>query len=146
MTRQDLSTAIFGASDGAVSLLGVLAGLYVAHASPAALLATCGGLAIANTVSMAGGQRLSGSSWRLAGVMGAATLAGSLLPALLPALLPGVLGYGLGAATVFGLGVVIAEYRQLEIGRARSYGESLGIVVLAGVLAVATALLFGAGG
>lgn len=143
--RSPVATAIFGASDGATSLLGVLAGLYVAGASTATILSMAGALAVASAVGMAGGERLSGSSWRSAGVMGAATLAGSVVPALAPALL-GRPGYAVAAAAVGALGVVIAEVRHTQVGRLAAYAQTLGILAVASVLSVASALALGAVG
>lgn len=80
-TRIPVRPVIFGLCDGAMSILGVV--FYAAgHAGEVFPVALSGGLTAA--VSMAGGQWLSDSdTGPLAAVaMGAATLAGSVLPAI----------------------------------------------------------------
>jgi hypothetical protein len=146
-----VSHAIFGASDGMTSLIGVLAGLGVAHANPTTMLTTVGGLAVANGVSMASGDYLAGAGGRLAGVMGAATLIGSALPALPILIWPGRVGLFLALLLMLGMLGFIAEARyssqQIEpSSRALSYSITLAIFTGTGVLAVFTTLALGAVG
>jgi hypothetical protein len=117
VTVQDCtSEAIFGAADGMVSLIGLVAGAMVAHASPAALLTMAGGAATAAMVSMAGGDWLAGKSVRLSAVMGGATLLGSLVPVLPIVLIPGLLGVLVAITLTVLMGVGIAEARAQATG------------------------------
>lgn len=114
--RDATSEAIFGAADGMVSLIGLVAGAMVAHASPAALLTVAGGAAAAAMVSMAGGDWLAGKSIRLSAVMGGATLLGSLVPVLPVVFLPGLAGVLAALALTLLVGVGIAEARAQATG------------------------------
>lgn len=141
-----IGRAIFGASDGLTSLIGVLAGLLAAHATPAAILAVTGGGAVAAAVGMASGDYLGGATPRLAAVMGVATLAGSLAPALPVALLPGPLGIVLAALLVVALAVAISEVRAHACGRVHAYTVTGSILAAASGLAAAAAVGLGAAG
>ena len=110
MNRRLLRPAVFGLSDGMMSLLGVL--LYLlGHQSlivPAALSG-----ALSSALSMAGGEWLSDSDsgFGASCVMGVATGVGSMLPAL-----PFLVAKGQAAITAsvvicLGIGVVVALMR-----------------------------------
>lgn len=114
--RDATSEAIFGAADGMVSLIGLVAGAMVAHASPAALLTMAGGAAAAAAISMAGGDWLCGKTIKLSAVMGVATLIGSLVPVLPIVFLPGLAGVLLAVALTLLLGVGISEARSQATG------------------------------
>lgn len=149
MTRPDTATkqAVFGGFDGLVSLLGVLAGLSVAHAHPATVLAVCAGLAIASAVGMAAGDWLAGTSTRMAVVMGAATLTGSFLPALPAALIPSPAGQATTLAVVLAVGVAISEVRaRATKRRLPAYLSTALILVVASGLSIGASVLFGAVG
>lgn len=85
MNAEERSAAIFGLFDGTVSLVGLVFGLIIAHASRHDFILTGLGAAISATVSMSTGQfeaakgtaraRLASST-----AMGVATMVGSLLP------------------------------------------------------------------
>jgi VIT1/CCC1 family predicted Fe2+/Mn2+ transporter len=79
-----LTDAIFGGCDGLGIVLGMIAGLIVSHQSPHAvwIAALSGG--VAEFFSMANGRRLSDSSsgWTPPLVIGAASLAGCIIPAV----------------------------------------------------------------
>lgn len=146
-TRADeIGRATFGSFDGTTSTVGLLAGLLVAHAGPATVLTTAGGLAVAAAVGMGFGDYLGGSDGRLAGVMAAATFAGSLLPALPVALIPGPLGYILAAVLIAALGVAIAEVRAQERGRVRAYLLTGAVLLVASALSAGAAVGLGAVG
>lgn len=132
MTREDLQQAVFGSFDGLTSALGVIAGLIVAgtHTGPR-ILAGALGLAVAATVGMGAGEYLSDESrnLRLALVMAAATLVGSILPAL-----PFALGYGTGQLIASGTLTIIAA---LAIGHFRGYRLTLTILIVVAAVTVA---------
>ncbi len=134
MTREDLQQAVFGSFDGLTSALGVIAGLIVAgtHTGPR-ILAGALGLAVAATVGMGAGEYLSDESrnLRLALIMAAATLVGSILPAL-----PFALGYGTSQLIASGTLTIIAA---LTIGHHRGYRLTLTILLIV-VAAVTVAL------
>lgn len=136
MTREDLQQAVFGSFDGLTSALGVIAGLVVAgtHTGPR-ILAGALGLAVAATVGMGAGEYLSDESrnLRLALVMAAATLVGSILPAL-----PFALGYGTGQLIASGMLTVIAA---LTIGHFRGYRLTLTILIVVAAVTVALTAL-----
>lgn len=140
------SEAVFGAFDGMTSLLGLLAGALVAHASTHALLLEVLGLAVASAVGMAAGDYLSGKSLALSLVMGAATLLGSVLPAVPVLVLHGATGQACGVVVALSLAAVIAEVRSRETGRARGYLSTGIVLILTAGLSIAVALLAGATG
>lgn len=147
MRTSSTSEAVFGAADGMVSLLGLLAGAMVARAAPSALLTMAGGAAIAAAVSMAGGDWLSGKSVRQAIAMGLATLLGSLVPVLPVVLVPGLLGVLLAVLLVVLLGVGISEVRsRTGKGRLSGYVSTFTVLIAASGLAVAVSLLLGVTG
>jgi VIT1/CCC1 family predicted Fe2+/Mn2+ transporter len=132
VTREDLQQAVFGSFDGLTSALGVIAGLIVAgtHTGPR-ILAGALGLAVAATVGMGAGEYLSDESrnLRLALVMAAATLVGSILPAL-----PFAFGYGTGQLIASGTLTIVAA---LTIGHFRGYRLTLTILIVVAAVTVA---------
>lgn len=144
--RDEIGRATFGSFDGVVSLVGVLAGLLVAHAAPTTVLTTAGGLAVAAAVGMGFGDYLGGSTGRLAAVMAVATFTGSLLPALPVALIGGPAGYALAALLIVALGVAIAEVRAQERGRVRAYLLTAAVLIVASALSAGAAVGLGAVG
>jgi len=144
--RDEIGRAVFGVADGATSLVGVLAGLIVAHAAPTTILTTAGGLAVASAVGMASGDYLGGATRRLAAVMGLATLAGSLLPAISVALIPGAVGLLIGALCIVAFGIAIAEVRAQERGRPRAYLLTAAVLIVASALSAGAAVGLGAVG
>lgn len=135
--------SVFGLFDGLTSLLGLLAGLIVAHATSVAILDASVGIAIAEGVGMAFGDWLSGSSRKESTVIGAATFVGALLPAIPVALIPGPVGYWVGAALVVGIAVGIAEARARH-GRLKAYLTTAVTLIVAAGLSVGASLLLGA--
>lgn len=103
-----------GASDGAVSIAGVIAGGAAHIPHPLLARAAIGG-ALAATVSMAGGEMLSQDTtdWGAAGTMGLGTLLGSALPALPLFLLSSAAAWFVVAsvATMIGLAVGFVRAR-----------------------------------
>lgn len=138
--------AVLGVFDGAVSCVGVLAGLLTAGASSATIMAVTAGLAVAAAVGMAAGDWLAGSGARSAATMGVATLTGSILPAIPAAILPHPYGAGSAAAVVMGVGAWIAETRAPELGYTRAYLTTAAVLLAAAVLSIAVTLLLGAAG
>lgn len=132
MTREDLQQAIFGSFDGLTSALGVITGLIVAGTPTGSrILAGALGLAVAATVGMGAGEYLSDENrnLRLALVMAAATLVGSILPAL-----PFALGYGTAQLIASGTLTIAAA---LTIGHYRGYRLTLSILTVVAVVTVA---------
>jgi VIT1/CCC1 family predicted Fe2+/Mn2+ transporter len=85
MNPEERSAAILGAFDGTVSLVGLVFGLLIAHASRGTIRLTGIGATLSATVSMSTGSYESAAgAWhkRLqnAGAMGISTLIGSLVP------------------------------------------------------------------
>jgi hypothetical protein len=134
--QDDLKQAIFGSFDGITSALGVVTGLVIAGTHDGSrILAAALGLAVAATVGMGAGEYLSDTnrSLRRAGVMGSATLAGSLAPAV-----PFVAGYG--AAQLIACGLIVAAGGVL-IGRFRGYRLTFAVLVVVCVLTMALSAL-----
>jgi VIT1/CCC1 family predicted Fe2+/Mn2+ transporter len=136
---------IFGLCDGAMSILGVV--FYAAgHTGLVFPIAVSGGVSAA--CSMAGGEYLSardrGQSRRLgdAAAMGAATLAGSVLPAF-PWLF--LHGWQAPAAAVIAMAVVAAVVGRLRAGHRHPYTETV-VVLLLVLAASALCALFIPGG
>lgn len=130
MRADDVKQAIFGAFDGACGALGVVIASVAAGISFAPLVAAVLGGAAANGASMAGGEWLSDSESSLhrAGVMGACTLAGALVPAA-PFLLgaAGITGIVFAILAVVVVAVLIAEIRPGA--RWPSYTKTFGVLL-----------------
>jgi VIT1/CCC1 family predicted Fe2+/Mn2+ transporter len=133
VTRHISRPVIFGLCDGAMSIMGVV--LYAArHTSLVFPIAVSGGFSAA--VSMAGSEWLSKShnGLREAAAMGAATLAGSVLPAVPYAFLHGWHALAVSVLAVTAVAVAVSLLRR---ERDHPYLETF--AVLAAVLAIAAA-------
>lgn len=144
MKRTLLSPAVFGAFDGATSVVGALLTL-TGH--PAQILPTAFGLAVAGGVGMAAGQWLSADADAGpsdAAVIGAATAVGTVLPALPYALLTGWSAIAASAAVLAAFGAVITAVRAHDPGRtwaraaAETYGVLFAVCVAVAVCTIAT--------
>ena len=141
MRRRDLlSPAVFGASDGATSLVGVLLTLtgHPQQIVPAAL-----GLAVAGGVGMAAGSWLSrdsGAGLAASGVIGVATAVGTLLPALPYALWSGGTAMAASGGVLVALGTVITAVRARTEPWWRSAAETYGVLLAVCVAVGACAL------
>jgi hypothetical protein len=128
---------IFGLSDGAMSILGVV---FVAsgHRGWVVPLAFGGGLSAA--VSMAGGQWLSDSSTgpRAAAAMGLATFTGSILPALPYAFLRGLAA---PIVSIVMLGAVALVVARLRPHRRRPVAETFAVLAVVLAVSIICALL-----
>lgn len=136
-----LSPAIFGASDGVTSLVGVLLTL-AGH--PAQILPAALGLAVAGGVGMAAGSWLSrdsGAGLAASGVIGVATAVGTLLPALPYVLLGGVAAMAASGAVLVALGALITAVRARSESVWRSAAETYGVLAAVCVAVGACALL-----
>lgn len=132
---------IFGLSDGAMSILGVV--FYASgHGSLVFPIAFAGGVSAA--VSMAGGEWLSESRNGLgaSAAMGAATLAGSLLPALPYAFLA---GWRAPAVSVVMLLAVAGAVARLRRGQNYPYAGTFAVLAVVLAASVACALLIPGG-
>lgn len=137
-----LPTAVFGGFDGMTAVLGVII-IALTQASTAVFILAVG-LALSEGLSMAAGEWLADndSSWRVAGVMGIATVLGILAPALPFTVMSGASALVLMAVIVavvgFGIAMARTKQRPLKLGVSllQTYGL-LAIVTLAcGALAV----------
>ena len=137
-------SAIFGLSDGMMSLLGVVLFL-LGHQGLIFPAALCGG--ISSALSMAGGEWLSDSKNGLGAscVMGAATGRGAILPAVPYALGAGPLAVAESVVICCLIGVVVASmrpHRGFGMAVVETFGVLLAIFVV--VLVVGLALPGGA--
>ena len=110
MNQRLLRPAVFGLSDGMMSLLGVV--LYLLGHRDLIFPAAVSG-AISSALSMAGGEWLSESDNGLGAscVMGVATGLGSVLPALPYAFGSGPVAIGMSVAICIGIGIAVALMR-----------------------------------
>lgn len=136
-----INQGVFGFFDGATSTVGVLAALILSHVSGGTVLAVAGGLAVASGIGMAFGVFLSGASVVSSAVLGAATLAGSLLPAVPVAVFPGVAGMVGALLVLVAFGVVIAELRDEP--RVRAYVLTFATLVVASATAAGVSVFLG---
>lgn len=141
LTADDIRQAIFGSSDGATGAVGLIGAFYVSGHRGAIALG-CFSIAVAAGLSMAGGEYISDPdcSAHRAGVMGAATLFGGLLPAV-----PFFFGQGgwvlpVSAGLTLCLGGVITWVRS----RARGWGRAAVEVYAVFVVVSAATVLIGA--
>jgi hypothetical protein len=134
-------TAVFGLEDGCSSAMGVILGAGITLSSRALLVAAVA-LAVAASVSMAGGLWLSNGDKRQAFVMAGATLVGSFLPAVPWLVVSGALAFGLCVAIAVALGVLIAELRPGK--PLASYAQTFGVLIVATGAAVGASLIAGA--
>jgi VIT1/CCC1 family predicted Fe2+/Mn2+ transporter len=138
--------AVFGAFDGAASLIGVVVYLAVNH--PSLIFAAAASGALTSAVSMGGGEFLSDSDSGLAasGVMALATFAGALAPAI-----PFAFGHGpravTGCAVICTLVIVVVARLRPNRGRGLALAETAGLFAAAVAVALAcTRLLPGSAG
>lgn len=139
MKQRLLKPAIFGLSDGMMSLLGVV--LYLLGHQDLIFPAAVSG-AISSALSMAGGEWLSesDSGLRASCVMGAATGLGGVLPALPFAFASGRVALGFMVVICLGIGALVALMRGGR-SRGRAFAET-GAVLAAIFLAVLLCGLF----
>lgn len=150
--HDDAQQAIFGVSDGLTSALGVVIPLAVAH-RPISLVIF--GLAICAAIGMGGGEYLSDRAGRLRSAlfMAVASFVGTLIPAvpflLLPYGIAGFISAGLVLVTVLAISEVKARDTtgvNRDTKRVAAYGQTVGILLLAGGATTVYALLTGASG
>lgn len=120
--------AIFGLSDGMMSLLGVV--LYLLGHQGLILPAAISG-AVSSALSMAGGEWLSDSDsgLRASCVMGAATGVGGVLPALPFAFASGRMALGCMVVICLGIGALVALMRTGR-PRLRAFAETAAVLAL----------------
>jgi VIT1/CCC1 family predicted Fe2+/Mn2+ transporter len=132
VNRQLLRPAVFGLSDGMMSLIGVVLFL-LGHQSLIFPAALSGG--ISSALSMAGGEWLSDSDSGLGAscVMGAATGAGAVLPAIPYALTSGVVALVCSVVICLGIGVAVALMRpdRHPVRALAETGAVLGLIFVA---------------
>lgn len=142
MTNDDVEQAIFGASDGMTSALGVIIPLALAGHSMTVVII---GLAISASVGMGGGLYLSDGSGRLksAIVMALATAIGTVLPALPFMLLPKALAVPLSVLIVIAIGQFIVTAKKQVVSTKKAYLETYGILITVSLLTVILTILTG---
>lgn len=150
MTPDELSEAIFGTFDGMTSLLGVITGALVSGTEHV-LVVTAAGLAVAATVSMAGGEFLSdagtaGARRRRAGIMGLATFIGSFLPVIPYLFLARTPATVASVVVTLLMALGIAQARVSKQGVVAAYVQTFAILIVAGALAIVTTVALGATG
>jgi VIT1/CCC1 family predicted Fe2+/Mn2+ transporter len=136
--------AVFGAFDGAASLIGVV--VYLAAAHPSLIFPAAVSGALTSAVSMGGGEFLSDSDsgWAASAVMAAATFTGALAPAV-----PFAFGHGAavtaGCAVICAVVIVIVAALRLNRGRGLALAETAGLFAAAVIVALACARLLPGG-
>ncbi|MDE2103138.1 MAG: hypothetical protein KGL39_38185 [Patescibacteria group bacterium] len=127
MRSEDRRQAVFGIPDGVASSLGLVFAMAAAH--PGQIGLSIRALVVGSAISMAIGEwRSDGGGWRRPLVMGAATALGVAGPALPWLFTRGALAYGLSAAVVCGLGILIAQMGTER--RLVSYAKTFGALAL----------------
>lgn len=145
--RRDLARpAIVGAFDGCASLLGVTIFLLISH--PAIIFPTALSGAISAALSMAAGWWLSDDNRDgLAGssVMGAATLAGALLPAIPFAFGAGQAEIAECAVICVCIGIIVAMLRAKR-SLPLAMTETFGLLAVIAAVTAGCAMAWGSGG
>lgn len=130
-----LKAGVLGASDGATSIAGVVAGGTAVGVGHTALAVTAIGGALAATVSMAGAEWLSEDSdnWSAVEAMAAGTLLGAGLPAVPLLFASGFYATLLVILVSLGVGLAVGEtrFRSGRSSRWKSYTCTL-LVLLTG--------------
>lgn len=135
-------TAVFGASDGLMSILGVV--LFIASRSPSLVFGAATVGAVSAAYSMGAGEFLGQrqTDWRAVPVMAVATFTGTVLPALPYLWSSGwaALGQAAGACLLTALAV-----GHLRSWRKHRYLETIAVIAVGVALTVACNLLTGGG-
>jgi VIT1/CCC1 family predicted Fe2+/Mn2+ transporter len=136
--------AVFGAFDGAASLIGVV--VYLAMARPSLIFPAAVSGALTSAVSMGGGEFLSDSDsgWAASAVMALATFAGALAPAIPFAFTRGPAAVAWCALICAAVIVVVAALRPNR-GRGLALAETAGLFAAAVAVALACARLLPGG-
>ncbi len=143
--RNDISTMIFGAFDGMISVLGVV--IILLHRNPHQIVGPVLGLAVASTISMGAGEWLGGSSLRTALLMCGATLAGTVVPALPLFFSTALWTRIVWVAIMIIVGLWISAERSKKSGWPKASLQTYGTLITASVVcAVVAIMLPGSGG
>jgi hypothetical protein len=149
-THERIEAATFGTFDGATSSYGVTFAMFAQHQHPAAFVAPITGLAIASAAGMGGGEAASSEGSDRGGravVMAIASIFGVVVVALPFFYLHGLAALLTSLALALALGIAIAQRRSPELGRAKAYLLTFGILAVAiGVTMAVSMLLPGSGG
>jgi VIT1/CCC1 family predicted Fe2+/Mn2+ transporter len=139
--REDRGPVIFGAADGIITGLGILAGLAVAGEPRAVIWRAALAAGTAAFTGMTSGQYLSASDrkWRPALTCGAATFGGTVIPALPYLAAAGTAALIPALALVCAAAAVVSWLRP-ETG-ARAILETYGVLAIAAGLSAVTALI-----
>lgn len=113
MTEGDKAETVFGAFDGVVSAVGVIAPLVIASGAALVVVVAAIGLSLNSAWSMGSGQYISDPEkrLRLAVVMGVATLIFSMLPAVPFIFSGGTWAVVAAGALTLAIFILIAELR-----------------------------------
>lgn len=136
--------AVFGAFDGAASLIGVV--IYLAATHPSLIFPAAVSGALTSAVSMGGGEFLSDSDLGLAAslVMALATFTGALAPAIPFAFGHGVLAIA-GCAVICAAVILVVARLRPNRGRGLALAETAGLFAAAVIVALACARLLPGG-
>lgn len=137
--RRDLARqAIFGSSDGLMSILGPV--MFFASRNPRLVFPVALMGAVSASASMAAGEQMSeqATDWAAVAVMGLATFTGSVLPAFPYLFTRGLPAAGLTAAACMAVAVAVGHLRSW---RKRRYAETLAILAVVAALTAACNLL-----
>ncbi|MGH3266919.1 MAG: VIT1/CCC1 transporter family protein [Trebonia sp.] len=142
VAREAPGTAVLGASDGLMSVLGVV--VFIASRSPSLVFAAAVMAAVSAAYSMGAGQFLAqrGADWRAVPVMAAATFGGTVLPAV-PYLWSG--GHAALAQSAAACLLTALAVGRLRTWRRHRYAETVAVTGMGVALTVACNLLAGGG-
>ena len=143
LARRVSGTAVFGASDGLMSILGVV--MFIASRSPSLVVPVAVMGAVSAACSMGAGEFLGQQTTDRAAVpvMGAATFTGSVLPAL-PYLWTS--GWAALAQSAVVCAVVAVAVGHLRSWRRHRYAETVGVLAAVVAVTVACNLVMPGGG
>lgn len=141
MSAESREPVILGAADGLVIMLGLVAGMAVAHQAASAIwhAALAGG--VAELVGMTAGMWLSDGEARFPRALacGVASLVACVLPAVPYALSSGAWALTATGALITLSGVVVAWLRPAH--NAAAFAQTFGVLVVAAILTGGTGLL-----
>lgn len=142
--NDNVSKAVFGLFDGMCCVLGVIAAGYVTGDMHALILAAIG-LALSESIAMAGGSYLSElvnvQRVRHAAVIGVASAIGILVPAFPFFFAPSRVAILLSCFLTCALAVIIAQVRVKQLGALEAYVQTFAIVLFAASISVIVTLL-----
>jgi VIT1/CCC1 family predicted Fe2+/Mn2+ transporter len=142
LALRSVGTAVFGASDGLMSILGVV--VFIASRSPSLVLPAALMGALSSAYSMGAGEFLSQrrTDWAAVPVMAAATFTGTLLPAVPYLWSAGWAALAQSCTVCLAVALVVGHLRSW---RPHRYAETTTVIAFGVVLTIACNLLAGGG-